>query len=138
MIACKRVYDAASAEDGQRILVDRLWPRGVRKEALVHDDWLPALAPSAALRKAFGHDPERFAEFRDAYQRELAAHPEHWWPLLEHARNGRLTLLYAAKDTLRNNAVVLAEFLEDELERQAPGSSPPCYAGELEEQKHRG
>ena len=138
MIACKRVYDAASAEDGQRILVDRLWPRGVRKEALAHDDWLPALAPSAALRKAFGHDPERFAEFRDAYRRELAAHPEHWWPLLERARNGRLTLLYAAKDALHNNAVVLAEFLEDELERQAPGSSPPCYAGELEEQKHRG
>ncbi|KHO65487.1 DUF488 domain-containing protein [Pseudomonas flexibilis] len=131
MIACKRVYDTASPQDGRRILVDRLWPRRVRKEALAHDDWLPALAPSADLRKAFGHSPERFGEFRDAYRRELAAHPEHWWPLLEPAGRGTLTLLYAAKDERHNNAVVLAEFLEDELERQAPGSSPPCYAGEV-------
>ena len=131
MIACKRVYDAANAEDGQRILVDRLWPRGMGKEALAHDDWLPALAPSAALRKAFGHDPERFDEFRDAYRGELAARPEYWWPLLDCARQGTLTLLYAAKDVRCNNAVVLAEFLEDALERQGPGSSPPCYAGEV-------
>lgn len=133
MIACKRVYEAAGPEDGRRILVDRLWPRGIRKDALIHDDWLPALAPSAELRKAFSHESGRFAEFRDAYRRELAAHPQHWWPLLEPAREGRVTLLFAARDERHNNAVVLAEFLEDELERQAPGSSPPCYAGEIGE-----
>ena len=131
MIACKRVYEAATPEDGQRILVDRLWPRGIRKEALAHDGWLSELAPSAPLRAAFGHDPGRFGEFRDAYRRELAAHPEHWWPLLDRARQGKLTLLYAAKDERHNNAVVLAEFLEDELERQGPASSTPCYAGEV-------
>lgn len=131
MIVCKRVYEAADPEDGRRILVDRLWPRGMRKDALIHDDWLPALAPSAELRKAFGHDPQQFDAFREAYRRELAAHPEHWWPLLDHVRKGRVTLLYAARDEQHNNAVVLAEFLEDELERQAPGSSPPCYAGEV-------
>ncbi|HTN31681.1 MAG TPA: DUF488 domain-containing protein [Pseudomonas sp.] len=130
MIACKRVYEDASPEDGCRILVDRLWPRGIRKEALVHNDWLPELAPSAELRKTFGHDPDKFGAFKEAYSRELAAHPEHWWPLLERAGKGRLTLLYAAKDEQHNNAVVLAEFLEDALERQGPGSSPPCYAGE--------
>lgn len=130
MIVCKRVYEAASPDDGQRVLVDRLWPRGIRKEALVYDDWLPDVAPSVSLRKAFGHEPERFATFVDAYRKELAAHPEQWWPLLGVARKGRLTLLYAAKDEHHNNAVVLAGFLEEQVERQKPGSSPPCYAGE--------
>lgn len=131
MIRCKRVYEAASADDGQRVLVDRLWPRGRRKDSLALDAWLREVAPSNALRQRFAHEPERFDEFRQAYRAELAARPGHWWALLDKARQGDLTLLYAARDEQRNNARVLAEFLEEELERQRPGSSPVCYAGEL-------
>ena len=130
MIQCKRAYAAAQATDGHRVLVDRLWPRGIKKEALQLDAWLKDVAPSTALRQAFGHDPAHFAEFERRYRAELAAHPEHWWSLLEYARSGTLTLLFAAKDEVRNNAHVLAVFLEDELERQGPSSSPPCYAHE--------
>jgi uncharacterized protein YeaO (DUF488 family) len=131
MIQYKRVYEAAQASDGQRVLVDRLWPRGCSKESLGLADWLKAVAPSDTLRKQFCHDPALFDEFRLLYRAELAAHPEHWQGLLEMARKGSLTLLYAAKDEVHNNAVVLAEFLEEELERCGPPSSPVCYAGEL-------
>ncbi|KAF1054076.1 MAG: hypothetical protein GAK43_01063 [Stenotrophomonas maltophilia] len=127
MIRCKRAYEAAAADDGYRVLVDRLWPRGVRKTALVMDEWLKALAPSTELRERFHHDPGLFEAFRQAYEAELAAHPENWWGLLDRARQGTLTLLYGAKDTEHNNARVLAEFLEEELERQQPGTSPVCY-----------
>ena len=89
------------------------------------------MAPSDTLRKQFCHDPALFNEFRLLYRAELAAHPEHWQGLLEMARKGNLTLLYAAKDEEHNNAVVLAEFLEEELERSGPPSSPVCYAGEM-------
>ncbi|CAD5109240.1 DUF488 domain-containing protein [Zestomonas carbonaria] len=130
MIQCKRVYAPREAGDGYRILVDRLWPRGCRKDELRLDDWPRELAPSAELRKTFHHDAERFDEFRLHYRAELAAHPEHWWPLLDKARNGTLTLLFAARDEQHNNAQVLAEFLEEELDRQGPSSSPVCYAGE--------
>ncbi|MCY1288757.1 hypothetical protein D9M68_463900 [compost metagenome] len=131
MIQCKRVYAASEAGDGYRVLVDRLWPRGCRKDSLRLDAWLRDVAPSAELRKTFHHEAERFDDFRQHYRQELAAHPEHWWPLLDKARDGTLTLLYAAKDEQRNNARVLAEFLEEELDRHAPGSSPVCYAGEM-------
>lgn len=130
MIRCKRVYAAAVEADGHRVLVDRLWPRGIRKEALRLDAWLKDVAPSTSLRQAFAHDPAQFAEFERHYRAELAAHPEHWWGLLEQARTGCLTLLFAARDEAHNNAQVLAAFLEEELERQGPGSSPPCYAHE--------
>ncbi|MDH4566783.1 DUF488 domain-containing protein [Pseudomonas sp. BN414] len=131
MIQFKRVYEAAKADDGQRVLVDRLWPRGIRKESLALASWLKEVAPSDQLRKQFCHDPALFDEFRLLYRAELAAHPEHWQGLLEMARKGNLTLLYAAKDEAHNNARVLAEFLEEELERSGPPSSPVCYAGEL-------
>lgn len=131
MIRCKRVYDAMEADDGQRVLVDRLWPRGCRKESLALAAWLKDVAPSDGLRKQFCHDPALFDEFRLLYRAELAARPEHWQGLLELARRGHLTLLYAAKDEVHNNARVLAEFLEEELERDGPPSSPVCYAGEL-------
>ncbi|MCY1298018.1 hypothetical protein D9M70_474820 [compost metagenome] len=131
MIQCKRVYDAAQPEDGQRVLVDRLWPRGCRKDALGLSAWMRDVAPSDGLRKQFCHDPALFDEFRLLYRGELAAHPEHWQMLLQMARQGDLTLLYAAKDERHNNARVLAEFLEEELERAGPPSSPVCYAGEL-------
>lgn len=131
MIQCKRVYEPWDERDGQRVLVDRLWPRGCRKETLGLALWQKAVAPSDALRRDFCHDPERFDEFRLRYRGELAAHPEHWQGLLQMAREGTLTLLYAARDEQANNARVLAEFLEEELDREGPSSSPVCYAGEV-------
>lgn len=127
MIRCKRVYDAQEKDDGQRVLVDRLWPRNKRKGEL-HGQWLREVAPSTDLRKAFHHGEVDFAGFTQRYQQELAAHPEHWYPLLDLAAKGNLTLLYAGKDSEHNNARVLAAWLEDELERRGPGSSPVCYA----------
>ena len=127
MIRCKRVYDAVEAEDGQRVLVDRLWPRNKRKDEL-QGQWLREVAPSDELRKAFHQGELDFAGFTQRYRQELAAHPEHWYPLLGMAGKGTLTLLYAGKDTGYNNARVLADWLEDELDRQGPGSSPVCYA----------
>ncbi len=126
MIRCKRVYQAAELSDGQRVLVDRLWPRNLRKEAL-HGEWLREVAPSSELRKAFHHGEVDFAGFTQRYHTELAAHPEYWYPLLDLAAKGDLTLLYAGKDTEHNNARVLADWLEDEQERRGPGSSPVCY-----------
>lgn len=130
MIFCKRAYDLCSTGDGHRVLVDRLWPRNLRKENLALDDWRQELAPSTELRKALKHEGLGFDAFRERYRQELAAHPEHWWPLLDIAMKGPLTLLYAARDEQQNNARVLAEWLEDELERRAAPSSPTCYAGE--------
>lgn len=127
MIRCKRVYQAAERGDGQRILVDRLWPRNLRKEAL-HGQWLREVAPTSELRKAFHQGEVDFSGFIQRYRSELAAHPEHWYPLVDLAAKGDLTLLYAGKDTEHNNARVLADWLEDELERRGPASSPVCYA----------
>ncbi len=130
MISCKRVYGPRETSDGYRVLVDRLWPRNLRKEDLLLDDWLRELAPSTELRQAFKHEGLSFEAFREGYCKELAAHPEHWWPLLDIAMKGPLTLLYAARDEQQNNARVLAEWLEEELERRGAPSSPTCYAGE--------
>ncbi|MDO7897421.1 DUF488 domain-containing protein [Pseudomonas citrulli] len=126
MIQCKRAYETASAEDGVRILVDRLWPRHCRQETLALAEWLPEVGPSPALRKAFKTGALSFAEFSAAYRRELAGRPEHWWKL-EVAQGGTLTLVYAAKSTVENNALVLAQWLEDEVEKRTEGSSPVCY-----------
>lgn len=131
MIRCKRVYDPIAADDGQRVLVDRLWPRGCRKEALELTVWLREAAPSTDLRRRFHQDPTQFDEFRRLYRLQLAGHPEYWQALLAPARDGCLTLLFAARDPQQNNAIVLAEFLEEELDRRGPPSSPVCYAGEL-------
>lgn len=128
MIRCKRVYEPVDAADGERVLVDRLWPRGCKKESLALCAWLKDVAPSDTLRKGFCHDPALFDEFRLLYRAELAAHPERWQGLLERAGKGTLTLLFAARDERHNNARVLAEFLEEELERRGPPSSPVCYA----------
>ena len=132
MIQCKRVYLKAEAGDGQRVLVDRLWPRGMSKDALALDEWLPDVAPSRELRKSFAHRAEAFEAFRTAYRRELCAHPEYWQRLLHWAKKGSLTLLYAARDEAHNNARVLAEFLEEELQRHDSPSSPVCYQGEFD------
>jgi uncharacterized protein YeaO (DUF488 family) len=110
-IRLARAYDDALPE-GRRFLVDRVWPRGVRKEDLGHPTWLKEAAPSAELRRWFGHDPERWEEFRRRYTAELDARPEAWQPLLDAARAGDVVLLFGAKDTERNNAVVLRDHLQ--------------------------
>ncbi len=115
MIKVKRVYDPVEPDDGRRFLVDRLWPRGMRKEALRMEGWLRDVAPSDRLRRWFGHDPKKWEEFRRRYFAELEAHPEAWQPLREAARAGNVTLLFSARDTSYNNAVALREFLEGKL-----------------------
>lgn len=110
-IRCKRVYDASSPEDGLRVLVDRLWPRGLRRESAHIDVWARELAPSDELRRWFGHDADRFPEFRRRYRAELRRDREQLEEILGKAGKGPLTLLYAARDAEHNNAVVLAEML---------------------------
>ena len=127
MIQCKRAYTPASPDDGTRVLVDRLWPRNCRKEDLPLTGWLPDAAPSTELRKAFKSGEKGFPQFAAAYRKELAASPQHWWALLQYAEKGTLTLIYSAHDPEANNAIVLAQWLEDELERCADASSPACY-----------
>ena len=102
-----RVYEAGETTSGRRYLVDRIWPRGVTKDELRLDGWLKDVAPSDELRRWFGHDPRRWEEFRRRYTAELEARPEAWQPLLEAAREGDVTLLYGARDTEHNQAVVL-------------------------------
>ncbi len=111
MFAIKRVYAPCEASDGFRVLVDRLWPRGVSKERAKVDVWLKDIAPSSELRKWFGHDEKRFAEFRRRYLRELAAN-EALAELKRLAKtHKKLTLLYAAKDEEHNEAVILRDIL---------------------------
>ena len=111
-IKLKRAYEPAVAGDGVRYLVERLWPRGLRKTALRLDAWLKEVAPSAELRRWFSHDPAKWGAFRPRYFRELQANGGAWEPILKAARRGTVTLHYAARDTEHNNAVALKEFLE--------------------------
>lgn len=120
MLMVKRVYEPAQRSDGARFLVERLWPRGVRKEALRLDGWLKDVAPSDALRRWFGHDPEKWQEFRRRYFAELNGKPEAWQPLLEAARHGTVTLLYGARDLEHNNALALKDYLQAKLRKQHP------------------
>jgi uncharacterized protein YeaO (DUF488 family) len=103
----KRAYEPPAANDGVRILVDRLWPRGVRKANAAINQWMKDIAPSTALRKWFGHDPARWEEFRRRYVEELGEHPEQLTRLRTLAREGRITLVYSAHDEQHNDAVVL-------------------------------
>jgi uncharacterized protein YeaO (DUF488 family) len=114
-IDVKRAYDPPARSDGYRVLVDRIWPRGVTKEDLKIDAWLKEVAPSTALRKWFGHDPKKWDEFRRRYARELEPHAAALEQLVERARAGHVTLVFAAKDTEHNNAVALREHLEARL-----------------------
>ena len=107
----KRAYDSPGTEDGARFLVDRLWPRGKKKEALKIEGWIKEAAPSDALRHEFHDHPEKWDDFRKRYFKELDAKPESWRPLVEAARKGPVTLVYAARDTVHNNAAALAEYL---------------------------
>ena len=114
-IQTKRVYEPPAPEDGARLLVDRLWPRGVKKEKLQLTGWLKEVAPADALRQWFNHDPARWKEFQRLYAAELEAKPKAWEPILQAARDGKVTLLFAAKDAEHNNAVALKAFLERKL-----------------------
>lgn len=107
----KRAYEPAARSDGKRILVDRLWPRGVSKEKL-DAEWLKAAAPSAGLRTWYGHEPSRWDGFRERYFAELDAQPEVLAPLREALRQGRVTLVYGARDPEHNQAVALVEYLK--------------------------
>ncbi len=112
MIKTKRIYDPASPQDGRRILIDRLWPRGIKKEEAKIDEWLRDIAPSTELRKWFSHDPEKWQEFRRRYKRELMNKSELVQSVKATAKKGTITLLFAAKDTEHVNAAVLKEVLE--------------------------
>ena len=112
MVKTKRVYERAASTDGARFLVDRVWPRGVRKTSLHIEAWLKDVAPSDALRHWFGHDPKKWDEFRRRYFRELEANPDAVKPLLDAMRQGAITLVYGAHDTEHNNAVALKSYLE--------------------------
>lgn len=110
-IRIKRIYEPPASTDGQRVLVDRVWPRGVSKAEADLTLWLKDVAPSTGLRQWFGHDPARWAEFRKCYRAELDANPDAVAKLRALAAKGPLTLLYGARDTEHNQAVVLAEYL---------------------------
>jgi uncharacterized protein YeaO (DUF488 family) len=115
MIKIKRVYDPAAPSDGLRFLVDRLWPRGVKRESLPLAGWLKDVAPSNALRRWFGHEPSRWDEFQRRYFAELDGNVEAWRSLLEAARREDVTLLYGARDVEYNNAAALKAYLQKHL-----------------------
>lgn len=110
-IRLKRAYEDPDRDDGHRFLVDRLWPRGVAKDTLRLTAWLKDVAPSAALRRWFSHDPTRWEEFRRRYAAELRQRPEALEPLYDNLAGGRITLVYGARDTGHNHALVLRDFL---------------------------
>ncbi len=110
-VRTKRAYEPPEAGDGYRVLIDRLWPRGVSREEARLDEWARELAPSSELRQWFGHDPARYEEFRGRYLAELGLQAEKLRELRGRARRGTVTLVYAARDTEHNDAVVLAELL---------------------------
>jgi uncharacterized protein YeaO (DUF488 family) len=115
MITVKRVYEPAATQDGQRFLVDRLWPRGMKKEKLQITAWIKEVAPTNELRHWYGHDPDRWCEFSERYFKELDDKPDTWRPLLEAARKGDITLLFSTRELERNNAITLRSYLERQL-----------------------
>jgi len=117
MLRLKRAYEPQSRGDGRRVLVDRLWPRGVSKERLAIDDWMKELAPSAGLRRWFAHDPAKWVEFQRLYKLELEARMDLVDRLAGYALGGRVTLLFAARDQIHNDAVVLAAVVRRRMAR---------------------
>lgn len=118
-VRLKRVYAPAEPEDGFRILVDRLGPRGLTKRSARVDLWLKDIAPSTELRRWFNHDPTRWRSFRARYFREIDSHPDTLAALLDHVRNGRVTLVYGARDERYNDAVALSEYLSSRWKKSA-------------------
>jgi uncharacterized protein YeaO (DUF488 family) len=115
LLKTKRVYENAETSDGARFLVDRLWPRGIKKDKLEMKAWLKDVSPSPDLRKWFAHDPAKWQEFQKRYRAELESNPDAWKPILEAARQGNVTLLYSARDTEHNSALLLKKFLEEHM-----------------------
>jgi uncharacterized protein YeaO (DUF488 family) len=114
MIQTKRIYEDAGSDNGYRVLVDRLWPRGISKQRAALDEWARELAPSDELRRWFNHQPDRYPEFRKRYREQLRAQSAQLQPLRERAKHENLTLLYAARDRVHNEALVLAEVLQQD------------------------
>ena len=117
MLKVKRIYESTEVSDGVRFLVERLWPRGMKKEKLNMEAWLKDVAPSDSLRRWFEHDPLKWSEFQKRYRAELDDNPNTWEPILEAIERGNVTLLYSAHDTEHNNALVLKSFLEEHLRK---------------------
>jgi uncharacterized protein YeaO (DUF488 family) len=116
-VRVRRVYDEPSPGDGARVLVDRVWPRGLRRDDARLHDWAKDVAPSTELRRWYGHDPAKWEEFRRRYVAELDAHPEAWRPLVDAAGSGDVTLAYSARDREHNSALVLRDYLLAHLTR---------------------
>jgi uncharacterized protein YeaO (DUF488 family) len=121
VIRLSRVYDDEPRRAGPAYLVERLWPRGVRRSDIDFTGWLKDVAPSTELRRWFDHDPAKWGEFRQRYVAELEGRPQAWQPLAEAALAGDLTLLYSSRDREHNNAVVLRDYLYEHLARQKKG-----------------
>lgn len=115
MLQTKRIYEPQARGDGARFFVERLWPRGIKKEELRSGMWLKDVAPSAELREWFSHDPAKWNGFKRKYRAELKKAPATWQPLLTAARRGNVTLLYSARDVEHNSAILLKEFLDKQL-----------------------
>jgi uncharacterized protein YeaO (DUF488 family) len=115
MIIIKRVYDSRESSEGKVFLVDRIWPRGIRKADLKIDGWLKEVAPTAELRRWFHQKPDQWQEFKRQYYKELDRIPEAWKPILKAAQDGDITLLYSSKNREHNNAVALKAYLEEKL-----------------------
>ena len=128
MVKLKRAYEPAARGDGYRVLVERLWPRGIRKEELTLDEWRKEIAPSGELRKWFNHDPKRWSEFKVRYLKELkeTAASEQLEALADRAAGRTLTLVFSSRDTEHNNAVVLKGQIERLARRRIPRGRPPA------------
>jgi uncharacterized protein YeaO (DUF488 family) len=126
MIKLKRAYEPAAKPDGTRYLVERLWPRGLKKTALRIDGWLKDVAPSTTLRQWFNHDPNKWEEFQRRYRRELDANPDALQPILGAAQKGIVTLVYSSHDSLHNNAAALKKYVDERLVKSLPPSHTPA------------
>lgn len=135
MIQIKRTYEERARGEGQRILVERLWPRGMTREALGPHTWLKEVAPSTELRKWFGHRLERWNQFQERYRAELDANPEAWEPILAASGRGTVTLLYSAHDPLHNGALVLRDYL---VERERPARRRRVSQGRTKREAPKG
>lgn len=125
MLKLKRAYEPAAQNDGKRFLVERLWPRGVKKDVLRLDAWVKDVAPSPELRKWYSHEVKKWPEFQKRYRGELSQNSEAWIPILQAAQRGTVTLIYAAHDTKHNSAAVLRGYLEKRIGRKgAVGRKP--------------
>ncbi len=130
MIQLKRVYDKPQSSDGARFLVDRLWPRGLRKTDVHMEGWLKEAGPSTPLRKWFAHDPDKWTEFQRRYFAELEERQEAWKPIVQAMKRGPVTLLYSSHDEEHNNAAALKRFLEKKPARRKIASASDGAGGD--------